>query len=100
MVVVDPRKIGGTGVSFTLGCNLCTWEATFGPGQEAPFDNVENAGKARRVHCGANAERMSGVSRCPGLKQGDDVPEVPQSGLKKQPVYCRPADGVWGRLLW
>ena len=95
MVVVDPRKIGGTGVSFTLGCNVCTWEATFGPGQEAPFDNVENAGKARRVHCGAN-ERMSGVSRCPGLKQGDDVPEVPQS-VRSPPLSPPPPHLVLSR---
>ena len=119
VVTIDPRKIGGTDVSFTVGCNVCAWEVTFGPEQEKPFDNVTHAGKARRVHCGAN-ESMSGVKKCPKLTVGYEIQEAPQlvrsvtrflpptphprvpthrfapQGLRKQPVYSRPADGVWG----
>ena len=121
VVKVDPRKIGKNGASFTIGCNVCTWEATFGEGEQGLFRDVEKAGKARRVHCGSSNESMAGVPRCPMLEQGYDLQPAPQlvrvcslssllslvcrlspppffhpwQGLKKQPVYCKPADGVW-----
>ena len=71
VVMIDPRKIAKNGASFTVGCNVCEWEATFGEGEGGLFFDVEEADKARRVHCGSN-ESMAGVPRCSMLEQGYD----------------------------